>query len=72
MSKIERCSCPESQHLRKALTAIQHICSIDTGQPMVDDLAQINNLTEQALKLRKLTADPGVGDISKRTGGLVP
>ena len=72
MPKIERCSCPESQHLRKALTAIKYICSNDTEQPMADDLAQINNLAHQGLKLQKLVADPGVGDIAERTGGLVP
>jgi hypothetical protein len=72
MPKIERCSCPESQHLRKALTAIQFVCMNDTGQPMVEDLAQCANLAGQGLMLLKLTADPGVGDIAERTKGLVP
>lgn len=63
--KIEKCSCPESQHLRRALAAIRRIAGDDTDRPMVDDLAQINNLAGQALKLAKLEGDPAVGDVSR-------
>lgn len=70
--RIKVCSCDESAHLRKALTAIEYICSNDTSQPMVDDLAQISNLADQGLRLKPLEADPAVGDISVRTNGLVP
>lgn len=70
--KIEVCSCPESQHLRQALTAIRYICTNNTRQPMVEDLAQCGNIAHQGLQLIKLNADPAVGDISRRTNGLVP
>ncbi len=61
--KMEKCSCPESQHLRRALKAIRKIATSDTGWAMVDDLAQTGNLADQALRLTKLEGDPGVGDV---------
>lgn len=63
MGKIEKCSCPEAQHLRRALKAIRRIAGEDTG--LVDDIAQINNLAGQALRLAKLEGDPAVGDVSR-------
>ncbi len=63
--KPEKCGCDESAHLRRALKAIIRMAQEDTRQGPVDDLAQINNLAFQALKLRRLVGDPGIGDVSK-------
>jgi len=61
--KIERCSCPESLHLRKALRMIRVLAGEETRQDMGVDLAQIHNLTHQALELEKLEGDPGLASL---------
>jgi len=58
--KIERCSCPESEHLRRALRMITALAGEDTRQGATDDLAQIYNLADQALELQDLVGDPGL------------
>ncbi len=63
--KPEKCGCDESAHLRRALKAIRRLASEQTYAPLVDDLAQINNLAEQALKLAKLKGDPAIGDVGR-------
>lgn len=71
-NQIKPCSCEESAHLPKALAAIHFICTNDTKQPMVEDLAQCGNLAAQGQALEELEGDPAVGDIAERTSGLVP
>jgi len=61
--KIEKCSCPESVHLRAALRKIERIATEVTDQPMADDLAQIGNLASQGLDLAPLAGDPGIGPV---------
>ena len=63
MQKIERCSCPESLHLRAALRKIERIATEVTDRPMADDLAQIANLASQGLDLKPLVGDPGIGPV---------
>jgi len=59
----ERCSCPESLHLRAALRKIERIATEVTDRPMADDLAQIANLASQGLDLKPLVGDPGIGPV---------
>jgi len=64
-AKIERCSCPESLHLRAALRKVAYFAGEDTGLSMLGDLAQINNLANQGLRLEPLEGDPGIGKVPK-------
>jgi hypothetical protein len=51
---MTKCSCDEALHLRKALRRILKICTSVTGQTQVDDLAEIANLADDAVKLKPL------------------
>lgn len=61
---LPRCSCDESQHLRKALELVRRICHGETPGTPIDDLAQCANLASQGLELLPLEGDPGVYDIN--------
>lgn len=70
MKTIEKCSCAESQHMRKALKEINRIATTHTGVGPVDDLAQIANLAYQGDHLEALDGDPGVpGKVRTRSHG---
>lgn len=66
--RIDKCSCPESAHLRVALTLIRAIATQDTRGSNVSDLAMIGNLADQALDLKSLTAGPFALDGYLRDG----
>lgn len=57
---IKKCSCPESEHLRAALTIIGDIASQRTRGAQVEDLAIIANVAQQGIDLKRLEGDPSV------------
>lgn len=55
---IEKCSCTEAEHLRKALRKILKRATTVTDTNELGDLVQIANLAEQGLKLQPLVGEP--------------
>ena len=60
MANLPKCSCDESEHLRRALRAIFLISQTDTSGSLISDLVQIANLAQEGLTLQTLEGDPGV------------
>jgi len=55
---IEKCSCDESTHLRKALRKILKRASEETDTNLLGDMIQIAYLADQGLRLEPLVGEP--------------